>query len=121
MTTYVAAAEERIRAADIIGYVNPFERFGVNRGNFCGSQVVPDIYRYLDTSDVAGLIAPRPLLSEMGIHDTCFPVEDQLAGFRAVERIYRAAGVADRLIADLHPGHHAFAGNKAYEFFKTPL
>ena len=121
MTTFTAAAEERIRAADIIAYVNPFERFGVNDGNFCGSQVVPDIYRYLDISDVAGLIAPRPLLVEMGIHDTCFPIENLLTGFRAVERIYRAAGAEEYLHADVHPGQHAFAANKAYGFFKTYL
>ncbi|MFH0965292.1 MAG: alpha/beta hydrolase family protein [Planctomycetota bacterium] len=121
MTTFATAAEKRIRAADIIGYVNPWERFGVNDANFCGSQVVPDIFRYLDTSDVAGLIAPRPLLLEMGLHDNCFPIEDLLAGYERVRRIYRAAGIEDRLHADIHPGGHAFAGNKAYQFFATYL
>jgi len=121
MTTFTTAAEPRLKAADIICYVNPWERFGVERANFCGSQVVPDVYRYLDTSDIAGLIAPRPLLIEMGIHDTCFPIEDTLAGYRAVERIYRAAGCADRLWQDVHPGEHGFAANKAYAFFDQYL
>ena len=121
MTTFSAAAEPRIRAADIIGYVNPWERFGVNRANFCGSQIVPGVFKYFDTSDIAGLIAPRPLLIEMGVHDTCFFIEDQLAGYRHVEEIYRAAGAADLLEADVHQGGHAFAAGKAYDFFKQHL
>ncbi len=46
MTTFTAAAEPRINAADIIGYVNPWREFGIKRANFCGSQIVPGIYRY---------------------------------------------------------------------------
>ena len=121
MTTFTSAAEPRIKAADIMGYVNPWERFGINRANFCGSQIVPDVFKYFDTHDIAGLIAPRPLLIEMGIHDTCFPIEDTLTGFEGVRRIYRAAGVEDRLWSDVHPGEHAFAANKAYEFFDRYL
>jgi hypothetical protein len=121
MTTFATAAEPRIKVADIIGYVNPWERFGVNRANFCGSQVVPDIFKYFDTHDIAGLIAPRPLLVEMGVHDTCFPIEDQLAGYKGIERIYQAADAADSLWADIHPGEHAFAANKAFEFFDQYL
>lgn len=117
MTTFTTAAEPRIKAADIIGYVNPWEGFGIQRANFCGSQIVPDIFKHLDTHDIAGLIAPRPLLIEMGIHDTCFPIEDTLKGFERVRRIYQAAGCEDVLWADVHPGEHAFAANKAYEFF----
>jgi Abhydrolase family len=121
MTTFTTAAEPRIKAADIIGYVNPWVEFGIKRANFCGSQIVPEIWKYMDTHDIAGLIAPRPLLIEMGIHDTCFPIEDTLKGFQGVQRIYRAAGCEDRLWADIHPGEHAFAANKAYEFFDRYL
>jgi hypothetical protein len=121
MTTFTSAVEPRIKAADIICYVNPWERFAVNRANFCGSQIVPHIFKYFDTHDIAGLIAPRPLLIEIGVHDTCFPAEDTLQGLEGVRRIYRAAGVEDRLWADVHPGEHAFAANKAYEFFDQYL
>lgn len=121
MTTFTSAAEPRIKATDIIGYVNPWERFAVNRANFCGSQVVPDIFKYFDTHDIAGLIAPRPLLIEMGFHDTCFPIEDTLVGFEGTQRIYEAAGAGDRLWSDVHPGEHGFAANKAYDFFDQYL
>jgi predicted esterase len=121
MTTFATAAEPRIKCADIIGYLNPWERFGVNRANFCGSQIVPGIFRYFDTHDIAGLICPRPLLVEMGVHDTCFFIEDQLCSFRALEKIYQAAGAAEDLWSDTHPGEHGFANNKAHEFFARYL
>ena len=121
MTTFTAAAEPRIKAADIIGYVNPWREFGVRRANFCGSQIVPGIFRYFDTDDIAGLIASRPLLIEMGIYDNCFPIQDTLKGYEGVKRIYKAAGVGDKLWADVHSGPHAFAGNKAFKFFKKYL
>lgn len=121
MTTFTAALEPRIAAADIIGYVNSWCRFGARDGNFCGSQIVPEIFRWFDTSDIAGLIAPRPLLVEMGVHDGCFNFEAMLAGYREVEKIYRAAGASDKIDADIHPGGHAFAGGKAFEFFAKHL
>ncbi|MHB0859488.1 MAG: dienelactone hydrolase family protein [Anaerolineae bacterium] len=121
MTTFTSAVEPRIKAADIMGYVNPWRGFGIARANFCGSQIVPGVYRYFDTDDIAGLIAPRPLLLEMGIYDNCFFIQDLLQGYEGVRRIYRAAGVEDCLWADVHPGPHAFAANKAFEFFRTYL
>jgi predicted esterase len=121
MTTFTAAAEPRIKAADIIGYVNPWREFAIKQARVCGSQIVPGIFRYFDTDDIAGLIAPKPLLLEMGIYDNCFPVHDLLKGYAGVKRIYQAAGVADKLWADIHSGPHAFAGNKAFEFFKKYL
>jgi dienelactone hydrolase len=121
MTTFTSAAEPRIKAADIIGYVNPWGGFGIKRANFCGSQIVPNIFRYFDTDDIAGLIAPRPLLLEMGIYDNCFFIHDMLRGYEGVKKIYQAAGCEDKLWADIHPGPHAFAANKAFEFFKTYL
>ncbi len=121
MTTFTSAVEPRIKAANIMGYINPWERFAVKAVNFCGSQMVPGVFKYFDTSDIAGLIAPRPLLLDMGVQDGCFFIEDMLTGYRRVQEIYRAAGVEDRLVADMHTGGHAFAGNKAYDFFANHM
>jgi hypothetical protein len=121
MTTFTSAVEPRIKAADIIGYVNPWRGFAIQRANFCGSQIVPEVYQYFDTPDIAGLIAPRPLLLEMGIYDECFYIQDLLMGYESVRQIYRAAGAEDQLWSEVHPGPHAFAGNKAFDFFAKNL
>lgn len=121
MTAFTAAVEKRIKAADIICYVNPWYEFGIRRANYCGSQIVPNIYRFFDTHDIAGLISPRPLLMEAGIYDKCFYLEDCMKGYEEVRKIYEASGSESSLWLDLFPGPHAFAGNKAFEFFKKYL
>ena len=121
MTTFSSAVEPRIRAADIICYVTPWRSFAIARAAICGSQMVPHVYRYFDTDEIAGLIAPRPLLLEMGIYDNCFYIHDMLQAAEGVKQIYTAAGAADRLWTDIFPGPHAFGGNKAREFFMTYL
>ena len=121
MTTFVTAMDQRIRAADIICYVTPWRHFAYERHNFCGSQIIPGLYHYADVPDVAGLIAPRPLLMEAGLYDDCFEYRAVKQGHKQVKRIYRAAGCADRLHIEVFPGAHAFAGGKAFEFFDTYL
>ena len=121
MTAFTSAVEPRIKAADIICYVNPWLEFGIRRANFCGSQMVPGIYRYFDTDEIAGLTAPRPLLIEMGIYDACFPLQDTVKGFEGVREIYRAAGAEENLYSEIFAGGHAFAGGKAPGFFKKYL
>ncbi len=121
MTTFTAAVEPRIKAADIICYINPWSEFGIRRANFCGSQMVPGIYKYFDTDSIAGLIAPRPLLVEMGIYDNGFYLQDALGSFSGIKTVYEAAGAAENLHLDVFPGGHAFSGRKAFEFFKKYL
>jgi len=82
---------------------------------------VPGVFRYFDTDDIAGLIAPRPLLLEMGIYDKCFFIESALKGYEGVKRIYQAAGCGDKLWADIFPSGHAFGADKAFDFFKKYL
>ena len=121
MTTFTTAVEPRIKACDIIGYVNPFSGFAVRDGNFCGSQIVPGIYKYFDTFDIAGLIAPRPCLMEMGKNDDCFRFDELYRGYEGTREIFSAAGVPDLIEADVHPGGHAYSGAKAPGFFKKYL
>lgn len=121
MTTFTAAIEPRIKAADIIGYLSPWRTFAIQRSCFCGSQILPSVHRYFDTHDIAGMIAPRPLLIEMGIYDNVFMIEDQLQSYERVKKIYEAADAADKLWKEVHSRGHAFGGNRAFDFFKKYL
>ena len=121
MTTFTTAVEPRIKAADVIGYMGSWRQLGIATANFCGSQIVPQVFRYLDVADVVGLASPRPLLVEIGVHDTCFHIDDTLPAARRVEQIYEAAGAANLFHLDLHPGEHMFAGGKAFDFFDEHL
>lgn len=117
MTTWTALADERVKAAEIICYADLWPAFGFRRLNFCGMQVAPGLFHLVDVPDLQGLLAPLPLLFDIGVYDTCFPVETALECYRSVEAIYRAAGAADRLHLDYFPGAHRWGGNKSAEFF----
>jgi len=121
MAAFAGAVERRFKAVDIICYVNPWKGFGVRDANFCGSQIVPNIYKYFDTHDIAGLIAPRPLLVEYGMWDECFKIDDCVQSIKPLKKIFSAAGAADKLEIEINPGPHAFGARKAYSFFQKYL
>jgi len=121
MATWMSICDERIKAADIICYSDRFADFGMRDANFCGSQVTPGLYALCDVPDLHGLIAPRPLLVEIGSYDDCFGVDSAMSCFREVEKIYSAAGARDRLVLDLFEGGHQWSGRKTYDFFRQHL
>ncbi len=121
MTLWMTLMDERIKAADIICYSDRFAEFALTHANFCGSQVSPGLFALGDVCDLQGLIAPRPLLVEMGTYDTCFYINSARKCFTEVEKIYRAAGCADRLELDLFEGGHAWGANRTKAFFAKHL
>jgi dienelactone hydrolase len=121
MATWMALLDDRIKAADVICYSDRFADFGMRDVNFCGSQITPGLYDLCDVPDLQGLIAPKPLLVEIGAYDACFKVESAVSCYREVERIYQAAGARERLELDLFEGGHRWGGNKSLEFFRKYL
>jgi hypothetical protein len=121
MTTWLAVADERIRAADVICYSDRFADFAMRRANFCGSQVTPGLFDLCDIPDLQGLIAPRPLLIEIGKRDECFFDESAMSCYREVEKIYAAAGAGEKLALDHFEGGHEWGGNRSVGFFREFL
>jgi dienelactone hydrolase len=117
MTTWSALCDERFKAAEIICYSGLWALFGMRDTNYCGMQVAPGLYQLVDLPDLQGLIAPRPLLIDIGAYDDCFKSEDALSCFAQLEKIYEAAGARDNLELDLFPNNHAWGGNKSVAFF----
>jgi dienelactone hydrolase len=121
MTTWMALVDERLKAADIICYSDRFPSFGLTRANFCGSQITPGLFELADVPDLHGLIAPRPLLVEIGKKDDCFLPEPAMSCYHEVEKIYQAAGAHEHLVLDLFDGGHQWGANMSVRFFKKYL
>lgn len=121
MTTWVSLYDKRIKAADVICYNGPFYNIAYSTYNVCGSQITPGLYDLCDIAELQGLIAPKPLLIEIGIHDTCFKSDHTIPQFHDTQKIYRAAGAADNLELDLFGGEHGWGGNKSLPFFRKHL
>ena len=120
MTTYAAALDRRIKAAVIVCYLSTLED-ALNdrgRGNTCGSQFM---FGLGVCGDIAGLIAPRPCMVQIGRGDTCFIEKDARAAARHLKRIYRAAGAPEQLAVDLFAGGHEIDLAAAVPFLERHL
>lgn len=121
MTLWSALTDDRLKAAEVICYSDLFADFGFRDLNYCGSQITPGLFQLVDLPDLQGLLAPLPLLVDIGAFDECFRVESAMACHERVREIYAAAGARDRLQLDLAPRGHGWAGNKSVDFFTEHL
>ncbi len=121
MALWTALVDDRFKAVEIICYSDLWALFGIRDINYCGSQVAPGLYKLVDVPDLQGLLAPLPLLVDIGANDRCFEPQNATKCFAQVREIYKAAGAEDRLHLDLTAKGHAWAGNKAPGFFNQYL
>lgn len=61
-TLWLSAMDERIRLAVISGYMYGYRDALLTLNQNCSCNYVPHLWEHLDMGDIAGLIAPRPLL-----------------------------------------------------------
>ena len=121
MTVWTALTDERFKAAEVICYSHLWAQFGLHDLNYCGMQVAPGLFRLVDLPDLQGLIAPRPLLIDIGLEDTCFSKDGALACFEQLKNIYAAAHASSSLELDCFPGGHAWGGRRSISFFQKYL
>ena len=121
MTLWTALCDPRFRAAEIICYSDLWSLFGIRDINYCGSQVAPGLFKLVDLPDLQGLLAPLPLLIDIGANDACFQPQNAMQCFRRVQEIYQAAGADEHLHLDLFAGGHGWGGNLSANFFTTYL
>jgi dienelactone hydrolase len=117
MTLFTTAFDPRVKAADIVCYMNSFEQYGLKQSNFCGNQTPSTLLNLGEMWDVAITIAPRPLLVESGIQDSGFFIEQSRLANSKVREAYELLGVADRFDIDEFDGGHRFNGAKAFDWF----
>lgn len=111
LTTYAAAIDERISIAIPSSSFNDF--LVPNGLTHCQCNHFPGMVRFGQFWDIAGLIAPRPMLTVMGIKDPAHPVAKVRHAAEELKRIYTAAGAPDRY-------EHHF-GSAGHRFYKEPM
>lgn len=118
---YTAALDPRIKAAVLSCSLCHYAGHGIEMDDLCGSQVVPGILQWAEMDDVAGLLAPMPLLTESATADGCFPWAYTERALEKLRRIYRVAGAEDRLETHVYPGDHRYYGDGVVEFWQRTL
>jgi hypothetical protein len=88
----------------------------------CACNFVPGLARFGEMHDIAGLVAPRPMLVESGTRDPLFPVAAARRGLAlARSGPWAAFGAQDQLEEDLFEGRHRINGEAAYAFLARKL
>ena len=117
---FSACLDSRIRAAVISGYFCDW-RHSILAINHCTCNFVPGLLKLGELSDLAALIAPRPLLVENGTRDDIFPIDDVKRTVRRAARAWKLFGAGKNLQTDYFEGAHEIHGAQAYPFLEKHL
>ena len=114
-SSFFAAFDRRVKACVVSGFFCTFKD-SVMSVNHCVDNFVPGILNYGEMADLFGLIAPRPILIEAGIHDNIFPIDAVKSSYARLEPLYGRLNIKDKIDIDIFDGDHQISGAKAYDF-----
>lgn len=120
VSLFAAALDSRIQVAVPGSYFCSFEA-SILSVHHCMCNVIPGISRCVEMSDIAGLVAPRPILFVNGVEDPLFPFDATRTAFANVRRIYTDAGVEERCRLYAGPGGHRYYSHDVWPFLKEFL
>ncbi|MFP4500810.1 MAG: alpha/beta hydrolase [Candidatus Hydrogenedentota bacterium] len=119
-TLFLTAIDERVRAGIVAGYYCTF-RDSIFAIHHCICNCVPHIMEWGEMSDVAALIAPRPLLIISGDEDSIFPIEATRRAFTQLAETYTVLDARDNLESDFFSGEHQWSNRKTLPFLEQHL
>jgi dienelactone hydrolase len=118
---FLAARDERVRAAVVSGYFSSWAESHKMPWNMCGSQVLPGMLGRLEHLDVGALMAPRALLVESGRRDDLFPVAVAVEEMDKLRLVYESLGAGQQLAHDVFDGGHEWHGTEAWPLLERWL
>ncbi len=116
-TYYAACIDERIKMAMPSCAVCTYKD-SIGPLRHCTCNYIPKSALYFDMGDLAGLIAPRPLIIVNGIGDTSFPHEGVVECFEIAKELYRVAGAEENCAMVTGPEGHRFYADLSWPVFK---
>lgn len=112
--------DERIRVCVAAGIMNTFRERSLKLAS-CGIQFPHGLLRYADVQDLFCLIAPRPLMLQVGAKDPLITPSDREMIALNVRRAFRLCGAEESFTFDLHDEGHLFLWDSAEEFLDRHL
>ena len=122
-TLWLAALDDRVKAAVISGYFYGFMEALLDIGQ-CSCNYAPHVWEYVDVGDIGALIAPRPLVIETGDKDGLngkSNLNNVIPQVETVRKAYRLFRKEDSLIHDIFDGPHRWNGIASVAYFKKVL
>jgi dienelactone hydrolase len=112
-TLFAAALLPRVRAAMPACCFSTFQA-SIQSMFHCVCNYVPGILKVAEMGDIAGLMAPRPLVIVSGEQDGIFPLGPARCEFARVQAIYSALDAPDRCRHVVGKGGHQFYADDAW-------
>jgi dienelactone hydrolase len=119
-TFFSTCLDTRIRACVVSGYYSTFKG-SILAMNHCFCNFAPGLHQFGEEYDLAGLIAPRPMLVEAADRDPIFPLAEVEEGLAKGKKVFGIFGAAEQLEADYFKGNHQINGKRAYDFLVEKL
>ncbi|NND31683.1 MAG: hydrolase [Saprospiraceae bacterium] len=119
----IAALKAEIDAAVSICWMAPIKDLikpGENKagGNSAYTMLHPEIFKYLDHMDIAGIACPKPMLFYHGRYDGLFPVPAVEKAYQKLHEIWNSQNADSRLETKIWDVKHEFSGEMQKEAFQ---
>ncbi|MCE9588258.1 MAG: hypothetical protein K8R57_08090 [Verrucomicrobia bacterium] len=112
-TLFAAALLPRVQAAMPACCFSTFAA-SIQATFHCVCNYVPNLLLHAEMGDIAGLIAPKPLVIVNGKCDGIFPIGPAQAEFARVQEIYQAVGSPENCRHVICDGGHRFYADDAW-------
>lgn len=120
VSLFTAALDERISVAAPSCYFCTFFDSIVSI-HHCPCNIVPGVMNLGEMYDVAGLIAPRPVLMIAGRDDAIFPLGAVQEAFGHLREVYTAQGAAENCELFVGEGGHRYYKRRVWDFVREKL
>lgn len=117
---FSTALDTRIKACVVSGYFSTF-RDSVLAMSHCTCNYAPGLAAFGEMHDIAGLVAPRPMLIEAASRDPIFPIAAVRKGVADARKIYDVFDARGNVKTDYFEGRHQISGARAYDFLWNTL
>lgn len=106
-SAYLAALDERIRAACVVGFMSTFDSMlQAHVDTHSWIHFLPGLARLMDLPELVALTAPRALFVQQCKQDRLFPLAGMEASIRRIAQLYDAAGNAARFRGQFYDEPH---------------
>lgn len=120
VAAFTSILDTRIQATVVSGYTNTFQGSIMERRH-CLDNYIPGILQYAEMPELIGLLAPRPLFIEAGIHDHLFPVQKVRTGLTKIEEIYKAFHSKRNVSSHFFDGGHEISGEQSFDWLAKQI
>jgi dienelactone hydrolase len=107
-TAMAIAADERIKAACVTGWMTEFAHQLRNHVRHTWMVFVPGLYSSLDLPDAAALHAPGALLVQQCRRDQLYPMSGMQGAVAKLTKIYAKAGMPEKFRGTFYDDTHSF-------------